>query len=464
MDITKASTRQQCDDIAAWVSRAVQDPQQSAQMMTQLARETTAAHATYITLIEPPAHPTAGPLCGVPFAVKDNIVVAGYPTTGGSEALSQLLVEPTASAVRALEARGAVVVGKANMHEFALGVTSENGAFGAVRNPRHCERSAGGSSGGTAAAVASGSVPFALGTDTGGSMTIPAAFCGVVGMRPTQCRYPNDGLVAISPTRDTIGVMANHVADVAMIDSLIASDGERGVPVTRLGVPWYGWWDSASREVRRTAEAALARLEACGFVLVDVDIGLLQERALACRHDIVGYEAPRSLQLFLTTAGAAAQSVEDLLPRIRSADVRAVFEQFISTPVSHARYKAAQHLRMILDGAFRAALVQVGVGTLVYPSTPVTAVELGAGHVLLDGGSAPLFETITRNTELASMLGHPMVSIPVPVADDVLPVGITVEGLPRRDRDLLATAGRVEAALREAVGTSDSTGHQETAE
>lgn len=434
-------------DIAAWRSRAANSARGSAELMLRLAAETSTAHGTYIRLIEPAGPPTPGALSGVPFAVKDNIAVAGHPTTGGSAALRRLVLAPSASAVRQLKASGAVVVGKANLHELALGVTSDNGAFGPVRNPRQPGRSAGGSSGGTAAAVASGSVPFALGTDTGGSMTIPAAFCGVVGMRPTHGRYPHDGLLAISPSRDTIGVMANHVADVALVDSILTADPAPGVPTGRLGVPHSGWWDGLAENVQRAAEGALLQLERSGFELVDVDLADIQERALACRHDLVGYEAPRALRCVLTAAGSASVCLEDLIPLTQSADVRAILEHFVSEPVTDARYHSVLQLREVLQQATRTAFLQASVDVLVYPSTPISAVPLGAYGVRLNGRPASLFETATRNTELGSMLGHAMISLPVPVQVGAPPVGLTFEGMPHSDHQLLATTARAEAVL-----------------
>lgn len=186
-------------------------------------------------------------------------------------------------------------------------------------------------------------------------MTIPAAFCGVVGMRPRQGRYPNDGLLAISPTRDTIGVMATCVADVALVDSVIAADGAAGVPTGRLGVPRCAWRDGVAADVRQASEQALLDLERGGFELVDVDLADIQERALDCRHVLVSYEAPRALRRLLAAAGSDWVSVEDLVPRTESADVRAILEGFVSDPVTDARYESVMHLRQRLQRATRTA-------------------------------------------------------------------------------------------------------------
>lgn len=182
----------------------------------------TESHQAFVSLSrDAPATPRSGLLSGVPFAVKDNIDIAGLPTTAGSQVLASFLPAKDASAASPLRGAGAWCVGKTNLHELAFQVTSNNAAFGAVRHPWDLDASTGGSSGGSAVAVALGVVPFALGTDTGGSMTIPAALCGVVGYRPTTGRYPADGLVRLSSTRDTVGVTATSVLDIRLVDDII---------------------------------------------------------------------------------------------------------------------------------------------------------------------------------------------------------------------------------------------------
>ena len=168
-----------------------------------------------------------GILHGLPIAVKDAIAAAGLPATAGTEALRGYLPEKDADVVEPLIAAGAFVLGKLNMHELSYGITSNNGAFGPVRNPYDLERIPGGSSGGAGAAVAAGLVPAALGTDTGGSVRIPAALCGVVGFRPTTGRYSQKGIVPVSHTRDTAGPLCRSVSDAAMIDAAITGEPDR---------------------------------------------------------------------------------------------------------------------------------------------------------------------------------------------------------------------------------------------
>lgn len=434
------------DDTAAWRASHARDAEANLQEMQARAAYAAASCGAYIRVLDPVASPT-GALVGVPFAVKDNIAIAGVPVTGGSLALDALRMSPTASIVSTLVSHGATVIGKANMHELALGVTSDNAGYGPVRNPRHLDRAAGGSSGGSAAAVAAGSAAFALGTDTGGSMTIPAAFCGIVGMRPTLGRYSRDGVLTISQSRDTIGVMAHHVRDVQFVDGLITGDTSSGAAYRRLGVPRHGYWEQVDDMVRSASLRALDVLASHGFELVDVDLSGVQEQALTHRHDLVGYEAPRALDSILRRSGLGISSVAELIPEICSLDVRAALARFVTEPVSGSRYHEARQLRRDLRTTVKHRLGAAGVDVLVYPSTPVVAVELGADRAMVGERAAPLFETITRNTETASMLGHPMISIPAVHARGLLPVGLTIESLPGRDRDLLATAAAIEGVL-----------------
>lgn len=187
-------------------------------LQTLESRATGAGHNAVIAADFSVASST-GPLAGIPIGVKDNIDVAGFATTGGSPALKDYRPGADAPAVTALRQAGAILCCKLNMHELAFGVTTDNATFGRVFNPFDNDRTAGGSSGGSGAAVARGIVPVALGTDTGGSVRIPASFCGVAGFRPSTGRYPTGGVLPLSQMRDTIGVIAATVADLCEVDA-----------------------------------------------------------------------------------------------------------------------------------------------------------------------------------------------------------------------------------------------------
>jgi mandelamide amidase len=253
----------------------------------------------------PAAGAQGAPLAGVPLAVKDNLDTADFPTSGGTRTLAGSRPGRDHLAVERLRAAGARVVGKTNLHELALGITSNNAAFGPVRNPHDPRRSPGGSSGGSAVAVATGVVPIALGTDTGGSMRVPAAHCGVVGWRPTVGRWGTDRTVPISRTRDTAGVFASTVADVAVVDAVVAGDSPGSAPPRlRLGAPRRGFFDDLDPEVAACTERALGRLADAGADLVDVDLADAQELDADCGFPIVFFELAEDLTAYLATLHA----------------------------------------------------------------------------------------------------------------------------------------------------------------
>lgn len=217
-----------------------------------------------------------GPLHGVPIALKDNFDTADFTTTAGTPALAAHRPTRNAAVVQRLLDAGALILGKANMQELAFGPTSNNAAFGPVRNPYDRSRIPGGSSGGTAALVAARLAPAGLGTDTGGSVRVPASLSGVVGFRPTTLRWPQDGIVPISHTRDTAAPIARCVADCALLDGIVTGGPTSLAPINleglRLGVPRGHFWDDLDAEVEAILADALARLAAAGVVLVEGDM------------------------------------------------------------------------------------------------------------------------------------------------------------------------------------------------
>ena len=201
-----------------------------------------------------------GPLHGVPLALKDNIDTADFPTTGGTPALAAHRPKHNAPIVQHLLAAGAIVLGKTNLQELAYGPTNNNAAFGPARNPYDPTRIPGGSSGGSAAAVAARLAPAALGTDTGGSIRVPASLCGITSMRPTTLRWPQAGIVPLSHTRDTAGPMARHVADCVLLDGVITGGPTEVTPAPlkglRLGLPRGYFWEDLDAELAAILEAA----------------------------------------------------------------------------------------------------------------------------------------------------------------------------------------------------------------
>src|SRR6185437_16162877 len=230
-----------------------------------------------------------GALHGVPLAIKDNLDCVGYATTGGTPALRDNRPKRNAAVMQKLLDAGAIVLGKANMHEMAFGITSNNGAFGPARNPYDPARVPGGSSGGT-------------GTDTGGSVRIPAAFCGIAGLRPSLGRWPIDGILPISPTRDTAGPMARTVTDLALLDAVVTGS----VPPTpsplkelRLGVPRQFFCDPLDNEVARLFEAYLDELRRGGVTLVEVDLSAAKALNDRAGMAITGFELRQAIPSYL---------------------------------------------------------------------------------------------------------------------------------------------------------------------
>jgi mandelamide amidase len=407
----------------------------------------------FITVAEH-AEGGAGPLAGVPLAVKDNLDTADLPTTGGTPSLRDSRPGRDQHAVARLRAAGAAVVGKTNLHELAFGITSNNPAFGAVRNPHDRARSAGGSSGGSAVAVATGVVPIALGTDTGGSMRIPAAHCGVVGFRPTVGRWGSGRTVPISRTRDTAGVFATRVADAALVDELVTGEpaAAAGSRPLRLGVPRPGFYADLHPEVAACAQRALDRLADAGVELVETEVAGAHDLDAECGFPIVFFEVAEDLPAYIASLPGPERelTLADVLAAVASEDVRAALEVAASGQFDEPAYRAALATRDRLRAAYSAALRTGGdrLDALVYPTVPLPAPPLGDDVTTeLNGQQVPVFLTSIRNTGPGSTAGMPAVSLPAGATATGLPIGMSLEALPGGDAALLAVAARVEAAL-----------------
>ncbi|WP_219412488.1 amidase family protein [Pseudonocardia nigra] len=407
----------------------------------------------FITLADR-AEGGTGPLAGVPVAVKDNLDTRDLPTTGGTPALADSRPGRDQLAVERLRAAGAAVVGKTNLHELALGITSNNTAFGPVRNPHDPGRSSGGSSGGSAVAVATGVVPVALGTDTGGSVRVPAAHCGVVGFRPTVGRWGTGATVPISRTRDTAGVLASTVADAALVDELVTGERAAASPARRLrlGVPRPGFYDDLHPEVAACTERALDRLADAGVELVEVEVAGAHELDAECGFPIVFFEIAEDLPAYLATLPGPERELgfADVLARVASPDVRAALELAASGDVTAEVHRQALVTRDRLRAAYAAALCPADgrLDALVYPTVPLPAPPVGDDDTTeLNGRQVPVFLTTIRNTGPGSTSGIPAISLPAGGTASGLPIGISLEALPGEDTALLAAAGRIETVV-----------------
>lgn len=387
-----------------------------------------------------------GALHGIPFVAKDNIDTVEYPTTACTPALLGNHPPRNAPVVQRLIDAGAFLLGKANMHELAFGITNNHGAFGAARNPYDQQMIPGGSSGGAAAVVAAGIVPFALGSDTGGSVRVPAALCGVVGFRPTLGRYPQDGVVPISPTRDTVGPFARTVADIAFVDGIITGESSALDRVElsdlRIGIPREYFYDNLEGAVATRMERFLDALRSEGVELIEQsipDIGKLDE---AVSFVVVNYEARPSLERYLAQS-ASGISFETVVSKIASADVKPVYEAMAKQNlVSEKQYRQAVDIhRPALQRAFADYFRRHRLDALLVPTCCMTARPIGQDQsVELNGAQVPTFMSFIRNADPSSNAGIPSISIPIGLSDAHLPVGAMIEGAAGSDRRLLAIA------------------------
>ncbi|MBN9528165.1 MAG: indoleacetamide hydrolase [Alphaproteobacteria bacterium] len=394
-----------------------------------------------------------GPLHGVPLAIKDNIDVAGYATTGGTPALAGHRPARNAPIVERLVDGGALILGKTGLHELAFGVTSNNGWSGAVRNPYDPTRSPGGSSGGTAAAVAARLAPGGIGTDTGGSTRIPAAFCGIAGFRPSLGRWPQAGIVPISHTRDTPGPMTRGVADCLLLDNVVTGAADGAAPPRlaglRLGLPRRHFWEGLDGEVAALLEARLDDLRAAGVDLVEAELADVAALDAAAGFPIALYEVVGDLRAYLAGHGLAL-TARDLADTAGSPDVRAILQGVTGDArIPEAVYREAlgRH-RPALQQSYASYFGDNGVDAMILPTVPLAAPRIGEDETVEIGGLAlPLFPTLTRNTSPASVAGLPGLSLPAGMTAAGLPIGIEIDGPAQHDRPLLRIGLALETVL-----------------
>ena len=402
-------------------------------------------------------------LAGLPIVVKDNINTAELPTTAGTAALRHVHPKHNSPSLQKLLDAGAVLLGKANLHELAFGITSTNltSFAGAVKNPYDTTRIAGGSSGGTAAAIAARIAPAGLGTDTGGSTRIPAALCGIAGFRPSvgnglaQRRYVDtNAVVPISHTRDTIGPMARSVADVALLDAVITG-APLAVPVPlpglRIGVP-PSFWAGLDAQLAEVVTAAKARLADAGVVFVDVDTAGLQALNNDISLQLALHEPITDIPAYLAATGVAGITLADIAAQIASPDVKGAFDAILADAFGGA-YGAALHVhRPKLQALYADYFAANRLDAMLFPTAIAPAIPIdlaaGSGQVSIDGG--PLVDTFgafIRNTDPGSNAGIPGLSLPAGLTADGLPVGLELDGPLGSDTRLLGIGQSFETLL-----------------
>jgi Asp-tRNA(Asn)/Glu-tRNA(Gln) amidotransferase A subunit family amidase len=393
-----------------------------------------------------------GLLHGVPLALKDNLDTAGVPTTAGTPGLRANRPSRNAPVVQRLLDAGALVFGKANLHELAYGITNNNAGFGAARNPYDRTRIPGGSSGGVGVAVGARMVAGGIGSDTGGSVRIPAALCGIVGFRPSTGRWSQSGIVPISHTRDTAGPMARSVADCALLDRVVTGSAElataslRGL---RVGVPREHFWENLDTEVASLMEATLRALKEHGVVLVQADIPGAARLDNEAGFPIALYETIVDLDAYLAEHGSTMRYA-DVVAQVASPDVKGLLQSLLGEgAVPEAVYRHALDVqRPQLQAAYREYFRRHDVSAVVFPTTPLPAASIGQDEtVTLNGQAVPTFPTFIRNCSPASVAGIPGISLPAAMTSAGLPLGLELDGPHNADAHLLAIARAVEAVL-----------------
>ena len=465
---------------ATAIAAAVRSGQSSAadvleQHLARLAEREGELHAFNLVLVERARAAAAqvdqrvalgedpGPLAGVPVALKDNLCTRGVPTTCSSRILADWRPPYTATVVERLTAAGAVVVGKTNLDEFAMGSSTENSAFGPTRNPHDPSRVPGGSSGGSAAAVAAGFAALALGSDTGGSIRQPAAFCGVVGVKPTYGAVSRYGLVAFASSLDQVGPFAATVADAALALEVIAGHDPRdstsipgpapsvvdaladGVEGLRVGLVRELVEGIDADVVARVLQAADA-LAAAGAKVEEVSVPAVVH-GLSAYYLIAPAEASSNLARYdgvrygLRVPGVDMGALYDATraagfgPEVKRRIMLGTYA--LSAGYYDAYYGQAQRVRTLLIRDFETAYQQVDA--LLSPTTPSTAFAFGAKA---DPLSMYLSDVCTIPSNLA---GHPAMSVPFGTGDDGLPVGVQVMAPALGEPVMFSVAAALEA-------------------
>ncbi|MEM6832044.1 MAG: amidase family protein [Pseudomonadota bacterium] len=394
--------------------------------------------------------PPQGPLTGLLLAIKDNINTADYPTSGGTPALDGNQPGQDAPLVARLRSAGAIIAGKANMHELSSGGTSANHLFGPARNPYDRSRVPGGSSGGVASAVAAGLVDAGIGTDTAGSVRVPASLCGVIGFRPSVGRYPADGIVPLSDSFDTPGPIARTMADILALDAVLAgktsSRSKQDPAPIRLGLDRQ-LLESAAPAVRAGFEAALDALESAGAAIVPVDLSPLKTLTSNAAAGVIDAEFPALMQAYLRDY-APHVDMAALVVQIASPSVKQFTQTRLEKPADASAYaQAIGPDRAALTKAWSALFAQHRLRAIIHPTTPEAALPLHEDDHVLRGGVPTQSWFYFAYTNATSIAQAPAISLPAGATPDGMPLAIELMGLKGTDEALLALANTLLPSL-----------------
>lgn len=404
-----------------------------------------------------------GPLAGVPFVVKDNYLAFGAPSTAASKILKNFDAPLQATVVERLESAGAICIGKSNLDAFAHGGSTENSAFGVTHNAIDKSKVAGGSSGGSAVVTALDIVPFALGSDTGGSIRQPASFNGVFGMKPTYGMSSRYGVIAMASSTDVMGCFARSAEDVALIESVMAGQDSRDMttlpdyfeakekiaPGQRIGLITETMGEGVDKDVRAVVNNYAERLRAAGHTVEEVSMPSVKY-ALAIYYIVVPAEVSSNLARYdgirYGRRAEGAKTLAELYGRSRAEGFvtenkrRIMIGSYVlSSGFFDAYYLQAQKARTVLINEFNELFKQYDF--LLTPTAPTPA--FGIGENVSDPVKMYLSDVMTVP---ASLAGLPAISIPAGVSGDGLPIGVQLIGKMKADADVIAMAGEVEVA------------------
>jgi Asp-tRNA(Asn)/Glu-tRNA(Gln) amidotransferase A subunit family amidase len=406
-----------------------------------------------------------GPLHGLPIALKDNLDTKDIRTTGGTKILASWVPPADAHVVQKLKQAGAIILGKLNMHEFALGITNNNPHYGPTRNPYDFSRIPGGSSGGSGAATAAALCAAAIGTDTGGSVRIPAALCGVVGLKPTLGRVGRGGLIPLSLTRDTVGPMTRTVTDAAMVLEVIAGKDTRDLESTsnpvprytallkgglkgkRFGVPKQFISEVIYPDTQKVMDESLRVIQKMGGVIKEIEIKHI-DLAYAADFNVVIAEAVYLIENYLKAFDPQA-TVDKYLDQM-GPDVRGMLGSQKGTPEpkpipGYVYVKTLREECVKVISGFKEAMSDVD--GLLLPTTPLPASKIGEDvETDLMGKKVSIFLTFIRNCMPVSVAGYPAISVPAGYSQTGLPIGLEIVARPWEEDKLLSMAYAFEQA------------------
>jgi indoleacetamide hydrolase len=390
-------------------------------------------------------------LHGLPIPVKDSVNTKDLPTSNGTYALREFKPKDDAAVLNPLFAQGAILMGKTNLHELSYGWTSNNGIFGPVRNPYSRERVPGGSSGGSAVAVAARIAPLAIAEDTLGSIRVPATMCGVTGLRPSLGRYRNAGIMPLTANKfDQVGALARSVADLLLFDTAVTGDRGPVIPTflkgVRLGISPEYFWSGLDPEVERVSHEALRKLIEAGATLVKAEIPEPAKAAMEIALTIIAYETLPSISDFLEEQGAGV-NFEQMLEQASEGLGLKGFALPPNRP-SQKVYESTLAQREKLRKSVRDYFEAQRIVALAFPPTMIAPPKIGEDvEVDIRGQKIPLSVVMSRNISIGSCASMASLVLPAGITSDGLPVGIEFDALMGNDRQLLSVGILLEKAL-----------------